>query len=84
MKRYRVLHLIDSLGLYGAERVILNLSKEMNDTNFTPIIGILLDNKHKKHALDEATQEVGIRTLKIYLKNKLNPLNINILKNEDI
>ncbi|MDC4205468.1 MAG: glycosyltransferase [Candidatus Manganitrophus sp.] len=49
----RVLHLIDSAGLYGAEKVILSLLNELRDSNYPGILGCISELRGK-------TPEVGI------------------------
>ena len=75
----RVLHLIDSAGLYGAERVILNLSEELRRTRFDSIIGTLEDGPSSGQELKAVARERGIPTLSIPLKDRLNPANICIV-----
>ena len=37
----RILHLISSSGLYGAERLIIVLSQMLEKKNYEPVIGII-------------------------------------------
>ena len=70
---YKVLHLVSSGGLYGAERVILNLSKELKGSPFVPIVGVI----HKKGApipeILEAATALGIDTLLVSLRSRFDP-----------
>ncbi len=50
----KVLHLISSSGFFGAENVLIELSKELRDTSFSPFIGVL-KNLHNPHL--EAAEE---------------------------
>lgn len=66
----RVLHFIDSGGVYGAERVILNLSQEMQRTpEFIPVVGCIVDTANDKNDLYNAAQAAGIEAIKIPIRN---------------
>ena len=51
----RVLHLISSVGFFGAENVLIQLAKELRQTEFTPVVGVIknLYNPHLE-ILEEA------------------------------
>lgn len=67
----RILHFIASDGLYGAERVILNLSQQMkNGYPQTSVIGCIVSNEHEKNALYERAISLGIEAVKIVISNK--------------
>ena len=70
--KIKILHLIESEGVYGAERVILNLSKEMllAKTNFIPVVGCIVARKDSTSSLYEAAQSAGIDAVKIPISNK--------------
>lgn len=61
-KTLKILHLISSTGLYGAERVLLELSKELKRQGHEPIVGVIknLYNPHTEVA-DEAAN-IGLKT----------------------
>jgi glycosyltransferase involved in cell wall biosynthesis len=64
------LHLIDSDGVYGAERVVLNLSAEHRDSGAVrPIVGSIVPNSGAKNALFDAAIVAGIEALKIPISN---------------
>jgi hypothetical protein len=66
----RVLHFIESGGVYGAERVILNLSQQLKDnTEYMPIVGCIVDSLDSKSDLFEAAQAAGISAVKILIPN---------------
>lgn len=44
----RILHLISSSGLFGAERVVLVLSKALKKKNHEPIVGVI-ENRYNPH-----------------------------------
>lgn len=58
----RILHLVDSSGFYGAERVILNLSKEMNNFSFSAVVGMICRDEKKIPIIGVAAKELGIET----------------------
>lgn len=68
----KVLHFIESEGVYGAERVILNLSAQMKQTGntFIPIVGCIVPNKNSLSALFDAATHAGITAVKIPISNK--------------
>lgn len=89
----KVLHFIESEGVYGAERVILNLSTQMRlaKTNIIPVVGCIVANKNANSPLYDAAQAAGIDAVKIPIANKklwrdipsaaqqLKTLNINLI-----
>ncbi len=48
MKFIRVLHLISSSGFYGADNVLIELSKQLRHSFFSPVIGVF-KNIHNPH-----------------------------------
>lgn len=72
--KYKVLHLVDPSGLYGAERVILNLSKEMKGSAFVPIIGIISQEGNKLPELGKAARELGINTMLFPSRFRFDPM----------
>ena len=68
----KILHFIDSDGLYGAESVILNLSHEMSvDSSFLPIIGCILSHPEDKCDLFEEAIKIGFEAEKIIIRNSI-------------
>ena len=60
-RKTRVLHLVSSGGLYGAEKVILNLVRHTND-RLTPFVGALW-NRHNPHLeVVEEARKAGLKT----------------------
>ena len=58
----RILMLRSSIGVFGAERVILELAKGIEKSHFEPIIGVL-ENKNKFWAeLAKTAEKSGLRT----------------------
>lgn len=68
--RRRVLHLIESGGIYGAERVILNLSREMLvKGDFEPVIGCIVQRDDERVDLVEVARDYGIEAHRIRIAN---------------
>lgn len=68
--RKRVLHFIESGGVYGAERVILNLSREMQNTpDVHPVVGCIVNSLQEQSDLYDAAVSQGIEALKIPIPN---------------
>lgn len=68
----KVLHFIESEGVYGAERVILNLSAQMQQQShaFIPVVGCIVSHPDADSALFNAAQAAGIAAVKIPIANK--------------
>lgn len=67
-RRKRVLHFIESGGVYGAERVILNLSNEMQLTpDIHPIVGCIVNHSQEQSDLFDAAIAKGIDAIKVPL-----------------
>ncbi|ARN74520.1 glycosyltransferase [Oceanicoccus sagamiensis] len=68
----KVLHLIDSGGVYGAEKVILNLSQHMrSNQEFTPIIGCIVNSEQDNNDLYDAALALNIDAIKVPIRNTL-------------
>jgi glycosyltransferase involved in cell wall biosynthesis len=66
----KVLHFIDSGGLYGAESVILNLSREMQTGGeYEPVVGCIVSQSDEQNALYDKALELGIRAEKLVIRN---------------
>lgn len=71
MQRKRVLHFIESGGVYGAESVILNLSSQMQCTaEFDPVVGCIVSEEGAVSDLYNAAQDRGIEAVKIVIPNR--------------
>lgn len=67
----RILHFIESEGVYGAERVILNLSQQLlKEGSFVPVVGCIVTNTQSHSPLYEAALSLGIEAIKIPIANK--------------
>jgi glycosyltransferase involved in cell wall biosynthesis len=68
--RKRVLHLIESGGIYGAERVIVNLSREMARHGvFQPVVGCITQRKDESVDLLTLSQSLGIEAHPVRVSN---------------
>ncbi|ACE83998.1 glycosyltransferase family 4 protein [Cellvibrio japonicus] len=66
----RILHFIESEGVYGAERVILNLSQQMQKQGeFTPVVGCIVTAPDSPSDLFDAARAQGIEAVKIPIAN---------------
>lgn len=66
----RILHFIESEGVYGAESVILNLSQQMQQSDdYTPVVGCIVAHKDSEDALYDAAIARGLEAIKIPLAN---------------
>ncbi len=73
----RVFHLLESGGIYGAENVVLNLSREMAKTpDYTPVVGCIVQDAQDSVALFDKACELGIEAHKIVINNRRFPLDI--------
>jgi glycosyltransferase involved in cell wall biosynthesis len=66
----RVMHLLESGGLYGAESVVLNLSERMQAAGeFAPVIGCIVQRPNETSALYDEAQRRGLAAEKVVLRN---------------
>jgi glycosyltransferase involved in cell wall biosynthesis len=68
--RTRVLHLLESGGLYGAERVVLNLAEPMRAAGeYEPVIGCIVQSRTEPCELHDEARRRGLATEKFLLRN---------------
>ncbi|HEY6644773.1 glycosyltransferase [Povalibacter sp.] len=68
--RRRIMHFIESAGIYGAESVILNLSREMqSDGTFEPVIGCIVQRAGERVDLANVGATFGIESHGIKIAN---------------
>jgi glycosyltransferase involved in cell wall biosynthesis len=70
ISQVRVLHLIDSGGLYGAESVVLNLSTGLTRKDHHSVIGCFSYKGKNKPDIAAKAQSLGLETVVFELKNK--------------
>jgi glycosyltransferase involved in cell wall biosynthesis len=64
----KILHTIDSTGLYGAEIMLLNLMEEQRQMNLSPILLSINDFDSGKSAIEVESIKRGFQTIKIAIK----------------
>jgi len=71
----RILHFIESGGVYGAEQVILNLSREMmRHSELVPVVGCIVSVETEQSDLYDAAVSEGIEAVKLVIPNSRFPL----------
>ncbi len=61
----KILHIMDSAGLYGAEIMLLNLMEEQRRMNLSPILLSINDLEHSKSAIEVESRKRGFQTVKV-------------------
>lgn len=70
MSKKRILHFIESEGVYGAERVILNLSQQLQlSTEYTPVVGCIVNHPQQQSDLYDTALAQGVEAVKIPIAN---------------
>lgn len=73
----RILHLIESADIYGAERVILNLSEEMTRTGrHQPVVGCIVESAASASELFDAATRLGLEAIRIPIDNRRLPFDV--------
>lgn len=73
----KVLHFIESCEVYGAENVILSISKEMlKNKNYEPVVGCIVQHENEQVLLVDKARKLGIKAEKIIINNWRVPLDI--------
>jgi glycosyltransferase involved in cell wall biosynthesis len=77
----RILHLIESDGVYGAEQVVLNLVRATVQEHGpeSALIGCLVKDPGQPNPLHTRAQELGIRAERLRLRNVQSPLDVPVL-----
>jgi glycosyltransferase involved in cell wall biosynthesis len=66
----KILHLIDSGGLYGAEVVLLNLMKEQTRVGLIPLLGSIRRHKEpSQKAIEAQARSNGLQVIEFAMKN---------------
>ena len=58
----KILHIISSSGMYGAEAVILNLSRSLKETSHSSVLGLFANSANPNLELHEAASREGIES----------------------
>ena len=76
MTKTEVLHLIDSGGLYGAERVLLTLLEELKNSEFPGILGCIREKENELPEIGREAESRGIQVKYFTMKRGFNPFGI--------
>ena len=73
----RVLHLIESDGVYGAEQVVLALAREAaSDARFPATIGCLVKDVSRPNPLHERAVALGLPAVKLRMRTVESPIDL--------
>ena len=67
----RVLHIISSSGMYGAEAVILNMSRSLNAGPHSSVLGVFSNSANPNHQLHDVATKEGIESHQISCKGQI-------------
>jgi glycosyltransferase involved in cell wall biosynthesis len=69
----KILHIISSGGMYGAEAVILNMSRTLNEASHTSVLGVFSNSSKPNLQLHEVAAKEGIESHLIPCKGQIDP-----------
>ncbi|MCU1248551.1 MAG: glycosyltransferase family 1 protein [Edaphobacter sp.] len=69
----KILHIISSGGMYGAEAVILNMSRTLNEGSHTSVLGVFSNSANPNLQLHEVAAKEGIESHLIPCKGQIDP-----------
>lgn len=76
----KILHVIDSDGIYGAEVMLLNLMKEQQAMGLEPLLMSIEDPaKTKEYSLAEEAIKIGLKAIRLYLDRRFSFSNSNTI-----
>lgn len=81
LKDMRVLQLISSGGLYGAERVLLNLVSHLKADGVQSTIAVFRNSQNDHTEVAEAAQEIGVRTVLVNCRGRVDRSSVRELRN---
>src|ERR1035441_9798845 len=76
----KILHIISSGGMYGAEAVILNLSRTLNEGPHRSILGVFSNSSNPNVQLHECATKEGIESYLIPCKGQIDRTAIAIIR----
>lgn len=79
LTKTEVLHLIDSGGLYGAERVVLTLLEDLKDSEFPGILGCIREKENGLPDIGREAENRGIPVRYFTMKRGLNPFGVYLI-----
>lgn len=74
-----VLHLIDTAGFYGAEKVVITLLKSMKSTDYAGILGCIREKDNETPAIAEEARRYNIPVVYFTMARGLNPCGLRII-----
>ena len=80
MSTIKVLHLIDSGGMYGAERVILTLLEELKYSEYQGVLGCIRERKNEIPRIALEAEMLGIPVVNFTMRRGLNPFGIRQIR----
>ena len=69
----KILHIISSSGMYGAEAVILNMSRTLNQGPHSSVLGVFSNSPNPNLQLHEVANKEGIESHLIACKGQVDP-----------
>jgi glycosyltransferase involved in cell wall biosynthesis len=69
------------MGMYGAENVLLSLSKEMKNSRFKPIIGVFENSQNPHTEIAAEAEKIGIQTVIFPCRGRLDIRTIGLIRN---
>jgi glycosyltransferase involved in cell wall biosynthesis len=69
----KILHIISSGGMYGAEAVILNMSRTLNEGSHTSVLGVFANSSNPNLQLHEVAAKEGVESHLIPCKGQIDP-----------
>jgi len=76
MSKYKVLHIIDSAGMYGAERVILTLLDKLRNSEYPGILGCIREREDEIPQIVSEAALLGIPVVNFTMRRGFNPLGL--------
>lgn len=69
----KILHIISSGGMYGAEAVILNMSRTLNEGSHTSVLGVFSNSSNPNLQLHEVAVKEGVESHVIPCEGQIDP-----------
>jgi glycosyltransferase involved in cell wall biosynthesis len=76
----KILHIISSSGMYGAEAVILNLSRTLNEGGHASVLGVFSNSSNPNHQLHEAATKEDIESYLISCRGQIDRTAITAIR----
>lgn len=79
MRVGKILHLIDTAGFYGAEKVVITLLKSMKSTDYPGILGCIREKDDDTPAIAKEASKFDIPVVYFTMTRGLNPCGLRII-----